>query len=369
MVETALMPASQPSAGTPAREHRRTPVLASLAGGLLIALIAALVISGSWPGFHGLVKFSTDGLVTVPPAQITRVDIRVGSDSVALRGDAGHWTIEGAGSPVTVPAEIASHIGAGLQFLHATEPTREIAAKELAATSFAEFGLDPPASVVVLGRDQGTVATVNFGILNPAGTSQYIRLGGAATIYLLPRYVGNEWKVANDMAQRLRQQSAPAVASRGGALLLPMSIAQVWAVEIIHGGKFTRFERDAAGNWFRHTGQHSHAFGANAHVADPVQAPIISAALQAFDQSVIETHVARGADAPALKRFGLALPPMIVIFYARDNSTPLTRLEFGAAADNFGRYARLAPDGDVVTVAEFEVKRLTDLLKAVGAGS
>jgi hypothetical protein len=38
---------------------------------------------------------------------------------------------------------------------------------------------------------------------------------------------------------------------------------------------------------------------------------------------------------------------------------------FGAVADSFDRYARLAPDGDVVTVAEFEVQRLTELLKAV----
>ena len=37
----------------------------------------------------------------------------------------------------------------------------------------------------------------------------------------------------------------------------------------------------------------------------------------------------------------------------------------GAVADSFDRYARLAPDGDVVTVAEFEVQRLTELLKAV----
>ena len=30
-------------------------------------------------------------------------------------------------------------------------------------------------------------------------------------------------------------------------------------------------------------------------------------------------------------------------------------------------YARLGPNGDVVTVAAFEVRRLTELLKAVGA--
>jgi hypothetical protein len=41
-------------------------------------------------------------------------------------------------------------------------------------------------------------------------------------------------------------------------------------------------------------------------------------------------------------RFGLALPPIIVLLYARDSSTPLARLELGTAAGSFGRYARLA---------------------------
>jgi hypothetical protein len=63
------------------------------------------------------------------------------------------------------------------------------------------------------------------------------------------------------------------------------------------------------------------------------------------------------------------LPTLIVLFYARDSSTPLARLEFGAPADRLDRYARLAPDGAVVTVAEFEPRRLAELLKAVGAGS
>jgi hypothetical protein len=54
---------------------------------------------------------------------------------------------------------------------------------------------------------------------------------------------------------------------------------------------------------------------------------------------------------------------------ARAARVPLARLELGAAADSFDRCARLAPDGDVVTVAEFEVQRLSELLKAVGAAS
>ncbi|WP_161491802.1 hypothetical protein, partial [Bradyrhizobium centrolobii] len=157
-------------------------------------------------------------------------------------------------------------------------------------------------------------------------------------------------------------------ASRGKSLLLPVSMAQAWALEIIFAGKLTRFERDTDGSWFRHLGQHNHAAGNVVHVADPEQARIIDAALRAFDASAIETRVGP-ADPSQLARYGLNLPSLIVLVFARDAATPLARLEFGASADSLDRYARLAPDGAVVTVAEFEMHRLTELLRAVGAGS
>ena len=148
-----------------------------------------------------------------------------------------------------MPAELASHIDIGLRLLHVSEPAREIAPAELTPASFAEFGLDPPASVVTLGAANGPVATVNFGVLNPVGTSQYVRVGGSPTVYLMPRHVGSEWQVAGDMARRLRAQAESAVvAHRGPSLLLPVSMAQIWAVEIVTAGKLTRFERDSAGN-------------------------------------------------------------------------------------------------------------------------
>ncbi len=340
---------------------------APLAAGLLILVLLALTVSGHWPELRSMVRFTPMGLIAIAPSDVTRIEIRTGPESVALRRESGGWTIDGTSG--AVPAELASHIDAGLRLVHVSDPAREIAASELSAGSFAEFGLDPPASVVVLSTAQGLAATVNFGVLNPAGTSQYVRLGGAATVYLMARHVGTEWQVTGDMTRRLRGRAEPDVASRGANLLLPVSMAQVWAVEIVFAGKLTRFERDGAGSWFRHVGQHSHTSSTNVHVADPAQARVIGTALDAFDTTAVETHAARAADAAQLTQFGLTLPPVIVLLYARDSSTELARVEFGAAADNLARYARLAPNGDVVTVAEFEVRRLTELLKAVGSGS
>ena len=335
---------------------------APLAITVLLALLLALVVSGQWPELRSKLT-SSRGLLAVAPREIEHIDIRSGSVSVALRRQPAGWTIEGAEQ--AAPAELVSHIDMALKFLKVSEPSRAIPADELAAESFSAFGLDPPSEVALLETHSALAATVNFGAANPTGTSHYVRLSGASTVYLMPRHVTEEWRLVFDMARRLQGKASIPIGSCGPDPLLPISIAQAWAIEIVANGKLTRFERDGAGTWFRHIGQHMHAAGGDVHVADPVQAPIIDAVFRAFDASVAETLVAP-ADAPHLAQYGLALQTLIVLFYARDSSTPLARLEFGAPADRLYRYARLVPDGVVVTVAEFERTRLTELLKAVG---
>jgi uncharacterized membrane protein len=308
---------------------------APLAAALLIVLLAAITVSGHWPELKQMVRFAGKGLVATAPSNIAQVEIRAGQESVAFRRTIGGWRIEGM--PEVVPAELASHIDIGLRLLHVSEPAREIAPAELTPASYAEFGLDPPASVVAVGAANGPVASVNFGVLNPAGTSQYVRVGGSPRVYLMPRHVGSEWQIVGDMAQRLRAQAEPAVTHRGQRLLLPVSMGQIWAVEIVAGGKLTRFERDSGGNWFRHTGQHSHTANANAHVADPAQARLIATALGSLDAAAVETRLGRAADAAELAKFGLSFPPVIVLLYARDNPTEVARIEFGGAADSLDR--------------------------------
>jgi acylphosphatase len=356
VVEAAL------TAARPAAARWKT----SLAVAVLMVLLLALAFSGRWPELRSKLSSSPKGLIAIAPSEVERVDIRSGTESIALRRQIEGWRIDGVDG--AAPAELVSHIDTALKFLRVSEPSREIPAGELAAESFAAFGLDPPSEVAVLEIHSAVAATVNFGTTNPAGTSHYVRVGGAPTVYLMPRHVTEEWRLLFDMARRLRGKASSAVASRGADLLLPVSMAQVWAIEIVAGGQLTRFERDAAGSWFKHVGQHSHAAGGLVHVADPAQARIIDAAFGGFDAAVAEARVAPG-DAAHLVQYGLALPPLIVLFYPRDSSTPLARLEFGAAADKLDRYARLAPDGAVVTVAEFEPRRLTELLRVVGAGS
>ena len=243
------------TAALPAAARWKTP----LAIAVLLALLLVVVFSGQWPELRSKLSSPPKGLLAIAPKEIDHIDIRSGAGRVALRRHADGWMIDGVER--TAPAELVSHIDTALKFLEVAEPSREISAAELGPESFAAFGLDPPSEVAVLETRSAVTATMNFGTANPAGTSHYVRLGGAPTVYLMPRHVTEEWHLLFDMAQRQQGNGGTATASRSADLLLPVSMAQVWAIEIVAGGKLTRFERDPKGAWFKHTGQHTHVAG------------------------------------------------------------------------------------------------------------
>jgi hypothetical protein len=354
---------------------RATRSYATLAvGALMVALISALALVGPPPGLPQL-HFETRGIVQGQPAAIDRVEIRTERDSVAFRRTgSGSWIFdrpEGA----SAPSELASHLDSALQFMHVSEPARTLEPADYAGAHFTEFGLDPPSYVVSLEKADRSVVVADFGTLNPSSTSQYVRLIGQPTLYLMPRHVGAEWELTADMAKRLSPPDesggeATAGVKRSAGLLLPVSIDRIWAIEIAFKGKLHRLERDSAGNWLLHVGEHTHSGNTPAHLADPGQARIIATALAALDQTQIEGLVARHPDPSQLEHSGLGRPMLIALIYQRDNSSPLARIEIGnMAEDGFGRYARVAGSGDVVTIAAYEADRLIDLLKTIGAAS
>jgi hypothetical protein len=346
-------------------------VVAAMAAALL-ALVGVLAITGKPPESNDIQRFEANGIMAAEPSHIVRIEIRLDEDRIAFqRTDAGSWGFDASGRPV--PNELASHLDAALRFLHVSTPARMLDPSEYRGTSFVDFGLDPPAYLVSLGRADGSLVVADFGSLNPAGTSQYVRIVGHPMLYLMPRHVGAEWQIAADMAKRISPSERGAdqkAATRAIGLLLPVSVDRLGAIELVTGAKLHRVERDGSGNWFLHVGQHVHSANTPAHVADPAQAKIIGAALAAFDRAQIEAVVARHPSGSELDRYGLSRPALVALTYARDSSTPLARIEFGGRADdNFSRYARVADGGDVVTVAAYQADRLIEMLKAVGAGS
>jgi hypothetical protein len=340
------------------------------AGTLMIAVLAALALSGRSPGLPEI-KFTQQGIVAAIPSAITAAEIRTGGERIGFRrAKGGDWSFERSNTPV--PKELASHLDLALQFMNVSEPTRSLDPSEQETANFAEFGLDPPAYLVSLEQPGQPAIVADFGTLNPSGTAQYLRLVGRPTVYLMPRHVGVEWEVAADMARRILPPEAGSGdenAKRLTALLLPASIDRIWAIEIVIQGKLHRLERDAAGNWLVHTGQHAHAGTADVHTADPDKARIIATALAAIDQTQIESVVAKQPSEAELEQYGLGHPEVIALMYARDSSSPLVRLAIGkVSGDGFSRYARLA-GGDVVTIAAYTATNMVQLLKAVGAAS
>jgi hypothetical protein len=334
---------------------------------LMVALIVALALTGRSPGLPEL-HFEAHGIVPAPPSAIAAAEIRTGRERIGFRRiQADAWSFDQSNA-FAVPAELTSHLEMALHFMHVSEPTRSLDPGEYKGTSFADFGLDPPAYLVSLRQAAGAVIVADFGTLNPASTSQYVRLIGQPTLYLMPRYVGTEWELTADIAKRILPPDT-GNGDRISGLLLPASIDRVWAIEIVFEGKLHRFERDGAGNWLLHVGQHTHTGNSGAHVADSTQARIIAAALASLDQTHVEAVVARHPGDADLERYGLSRPALIALMYARDSSSPLARLAIGhMAGDGFSCYARMS-DGDVVTIAAYKATGMVELLKAVGAAS
>ncbi|MBV8591921.1 MAG: DUF4340 domain-containing protein, partial [Acetobacteraceae bacterium] len=246
--------------------------VASVAAGM-VAIIAGLSMTGRWPGHAGLEHFAPNGIIATPSEAVDTVEVTTRSGEITFHRGPDGWLSGGRDN--AGGGEISKQIETGLRFLNVSAPLRILAPDQYRPGDLAAFGLDPPELTVALAKQGRELARVSFGATNPADITQYVEAAGRPGIYLLPRHVGGEWRLAAARAERLAQ----------GSFLLSAPIAQIWAVEIVAEGQLARFERDNAGLWFHHFGQHTHVSPADAHVADPVRAPLIAAELAALDRA------------------------------------------------------------------------------------
>jgi len=335
------------------------PVRLSRANGLGVAaacltagFIGAGALTGRWPVDAPRTHIEAGGIFSIPVERVTRVEIAAGGEHTVLaRGADSDWLVDG----VPVGPAVGGHIAVAFKLLAVSPPRRVLAAGEYDTGRLAEYGLDPPGFVLDLAEARGSAVRIGFGEATPAQNAQYVRIFGRSELYLLPRDVGGEWRLARDMALRLP------------SLLLPVSIAQIWAVELIRSGSLHRFERDPAGLWFHHVGQHMHLPGGFVHQADPKLASLIAAGLDALDRLPIAGTVARHPDPAALDAAGLTHPSTIVLVYSRDSAGPVARVELGnTAADGSGRYARLRQSDSLMTVPVDVEKPLAALIQLAG---
>ena len=147
-------------------------------------------------------------------------------------------------------------------------------------------------------------------------------------------------------------------------MLMPAPLAELTALEVGFDGALHRFERDVDGVWFYHT----HEPGAepaenHEHRADAAFTQRIDLALAAFGRTRIERDFELARDA---ETYGIASPDMIILVYGSESPQPLAQYTIGdLAPDTFSRYVQAAGHDEVVTIPDYQITNLRDLISSV----
>ena len=150
--------------------------------------------------------------------------------------------------------------------------------------------------------------------------------------------------------------------AEGSRMLMPVVMERIAAVELVQGGTMHRFERDATGAWFYH-GVHAGTQATHAHQTDPQQAERIEKAFAALGR----TRMERFFKLDVQNAYGITSPEMVILVYGKGNSQPLAQYAVGdLAPDGLSRYVLRVGSASVVTIADYQITNLLDLIRAVG---
>jgi hypothetical protein len=166
-------------------------VVWSLAALASIAYLLAMVIGGALPELRTRVKFEAQGVMTLAPERVDRIEIERGTRHVALaRTSSGGWSRQG-GEPLSVP--VAAQVSLAVQYMRTAGPVRVMTAEEIRGIAPAEFGLAPPELSVTLFSGPERMLRARFGARNAEDLLQYMTLDGRDDMYLMSRFVGQQW--------------------------------------------------------------------------------------------------------------------------------------------------------------------------------
>lgn len=165
--------------------------------------------------------------------------------------------------------------------------------------------------------------------------------------------------VVFDAWQSHRATSAPEEPARDERALLPASIEEIGAVEVLSKGTLFRFERDAGGKWFYH-GIHAEAQAEHEHTVDPAAAARIEKAMTGFGRARKERDFPLSIVAD---EFGVTRPDIFIMTYLPKSTQPLSRYAVGIVApDGLSRYVLPVGSTTVVTIANFHIDNLLQLI-------
>jgi len=170
--------------------------------------------------------------------------------------------------------------------------------------------------------------------------------------------------LAFDTWKERSMPSAPAETARDERALLPVSIFEVGAVEILNKGTLYRFERDAKGVWFYH-GIHAEAQAQHEHTVDPGAAARIEKAMIGFGRARKERDFPLNTQAD---EFGVTRPEIFIMAFPPQSTQPLSRYAVGVVApDKLSRYVLPVGSTTVVTIANFHIDNLLQLIASLEA--
>lgn len=163
-----------------------------------------------------------------------------------------------------------------------------------------------------------------------------------------------------------RIASAPTGEGRDERLLIPVTIAELGAIEIAHKGTVHRFERDATGSWFYH-GVHRPSEQQHAHNTDPQIAARVEKAFAGLGRARMERQFPLNIQAD---EFGVTRPEMFIMVYRPQQMEPLARYAVGTVApDKLSRYVLPIGSTWVVTIADYQIDNLLSLIQSVAPPS
>jgi len=173
---------------------RRRWRLQSAAAFLAVGVLGAMVVSGHFRESKQFVKFVPAGVMSEPADSIDRVEIRADARRWEFVRAPGGWRASPDRGPVS--ASLAKHLDDSIEFMHVSAPVRVMERTEWAPVGLREFGLDPPRYAATLYHEGRPVLAALFGAPNPQEVLQYMKIEGRDQVYLMARFLGQEWEQA-----------------------------------------------------------------------------------------------------------------------------------------------------------------------------
>lgn len=311
---------------------------------LLVVVVA--IAGGAWAviEFSGIVSrgeapADKPWLYHIDEGDITYISVAHGGPPVEYRRDAGsrQWMI--LGEP---EYPVFAHRWGGTPLL-LSGPRVNRGLKETIGDP-AQYGLEPPASVVRVADWAGNTVEFHMGSPTPDGANQYARLVGDNALYTLPA----SWA---DVVNRLADDPPY-------GRLFDLDVGVITAVQVTAGQSTAVYYLDA-GQWLAQPGPPPADPAASSPASDEWPQWLTTLAAPRIDQ-VIEQQV-RERDEEKLAEYGLDNPAVRVVLARRGQSTIEFLLGNDAPGDRY--YARTVNNNDerIYAIKKSRLQGIADL--------